>query len=59
MDDLPAELDENNRQRICRYLQEMQTQVFLTCVDHKSLINSLDWSSEVTKFHVEHGKIIH
>ncbi|MBT8146236.1 MAG: DNA replication and repair protein RecF, partial [Gammaproteobacteria bacterium] len=58
VDDLPAELDEGNRKRICCYLQEMHTQVFLTCVDHSSLRNSLDWSTGVTKFHVEHGKII-
>lgn len=57
VDDLPAELDEGNRQRICRYLQDMQTQVFLTCVDYGSLRNSLEWDSEVAKFHVEHGKI--
>jgi len=57
VDDLPAELDEGNRQRICRYLQDMKTQVFLTCVDYTSLRNSLDWGSEVAKFHVEHGKI--
>ncbi len=58
VDDLPAELDERNRQRICYYLQQMNTQVFLTCVDHTSLKNSLDWAAEVTKFHVEHGKIV-
>jgi DNA replication and repair protein RecF len=58
VDDLPAELDEGNRGRICRYLQEMETQVFLTCVDYTSLKNSLDWAAEVTKFHVEHGKIV-
>ena len=58
VDDLPAELDEGNRQRICHYLQQMNTQVFLTCVDYTSLKNSLDWAAEVTKFHVEHGKIV-
>ena len=58
VDDLPAELDEANRARICRFLQGMDGQVFLTCVDDTLLRNSLDWSRSVTKFHVEHGKII-
>jgi len=57
VDDLPAELDEHNRTRICRFLQEMENQVFLTCVDPVSLKNSLQWDSQVTEFHVEHGKI--
>ncbi len=59
VDDLPAELDDGNRSRICRFLQGMEGQVFLTCVDDSTLTNSLDWSARVTKFHVEHGKISH
>jgi DNA replication and repair protein RecF len=58
VDDLPAELDEVNRARICRFLQDMQGQVFLTCVDDTTLKNSLDWGPTVTKFHVEHGNIM-
>lgn len=57
VDDLPAELDEANRGSICRFLQQMEGQVFLTCVDDSTLKNSLDWDASVTKFHVEHGKI--
>lgn len=33
VDDLPAELDEENRSRICRFLQKLEGQVFLTCVE--------------------------
>ncbi len=57
VDDLPAELDETNRTRICQFLQQMQGQVFLTSVDDATLNNSLDRGAPVTKFHVEHGKI--
>ncbi|MEZ5489944.1 MAG: DNA replication/repair protein RecF [Gammaproteobacteria bacterium] len=59
VDDLPAELDEANRGSICRFLQKMGGQVFLTCVDDSTLKYSLDWEASVTKFHVEHGKISH
>ena len=57
VDDLPAELDEANRAIVCRYLARLETQVFITCVDEKSLNQCWNDGHPVNKFHVEHGKI--
>lgn len=58
IDDLPSELDAENRVLICRLLEELDCQIFITCVDSKELENC--WSADVSsgKFHVEHGKIV-
>lgn len=57
VDDLPAELDKANRRIVCELLTQLESQVFMTCVD----IADLDdvWPSSICprKFHVEHGKI--
>ncbi|MCB1648331.1 MAG: DNA replication/repair protein RecF [Pseudomonadales bacterium] len=57
IDDLPSELDMENRSRICQLLEELGCQIFITCVDAEELENC--WSKELRagKFHVEHGKI--
>lgn len=57
VDDLPAELDMNHRQSLCKLLEELQCQVFVTCVDHRDMLNC--WSPDVgvKLFHVEHGSI--
>ena len=57
IDDLPSELDANNRILICRLLEELGCQIFITCVDAAELEKC--WSADVSsgKFHVEHGKI--
>jgi len=57
IDDLPAELDAGNRVLICRLLEELDCQIFITCVDSAELDKC--WSADVSsgKFHVEHGKI--
>lgn len=57
IDDLPSELDPANRVLICRLLEELNCQIFITCVDAAELEKC--WSAGVTsgKFHVEHGKI--
>ena len=57
VDDLPSELDQEHRKALCRLLEEMGCQVFLTCVDHQDLQQC--WSGEIkTKlFHVEHGQV--
>lgn len=54
-DDLPAELDEDNRQVIMTMLSHMNVQLFITAID----LNQLDltaWKS-CKMFHVEHGSI--
>lgn len=57
IDDLPSELDDDNRVLICRLLEELGCQIFITCVDAKEIEKC--WSIDVStgKFHVEHGKI--
>ena len=57
IDDLPSELDKNNRANICRFLQGLGNQIFMTCVDRESLENSWESTALVAQFHVEHGKI--
>jgi DNA replication and repair protein RecF len=57
VDDLPAELDRANRRLVCELLAQLESQVFMTCVDSSDLDDA--WPSSVCprKFHVEHGKI--
>lgn len=57
IDDLPAELDAHNRQRVCEWLENTGSQVFLTCVDDQTLIPLWRRDTPLTAFHVEHGKI--
>jgi len=58
IDDLPSELDSDNRILICRLLEELGCQIFITCVDATEIEKC--WSTGVStgKFHVEHGKIV-
>ncbi len=57
IDDLPSELDERNRTRVCQVLEDMNSQLFMTCVGEFDL--DAGWSAGISrrKFHVEHGKI--
>lgn len=57
VDDLPSELDQTNRRRVCGLLAELDCQVFLTCVDQAELENCWPMTLLPRKFHVEHGKI--
>ena len=57
LDDLPSELDASNRRRICALLDELDCQVFMTCVDSEELVKSWPTGLMPRKFHVEHGKI--
>jgi len=57
VDDLPSELDVPNRGRVCELLTQLESQVFMTCVDAQELDKT--WPVDICprKFHVEHGKI--
>ncbi|MEX0619649.1 MAG: DNA replication/repair protein RecF [Pseudohongiellaceae bacterium] len=57
IDDLPSELDQANRHKVCNLLQALKSQLFLTCVDPSSLQDCWDEKVKFAKFHVEHGKI--
>lgn len=57
VDDLPAELDSDNRKKVCGLLEGLNTQVFMSCVDPTDIENCWSNASLPRKFHVEHGKI--
>ena len=57
VDDLPSELDSDHRQRLCRMLEEMNSQVFITCVDQETLLDVWSKETDVKMFHVEHGTL--
>ncbi|HQQ64347.1 MAG TPA: DNA replication/repair protein RecF [Pseudomonadales bacterium] len=58
VDDLPAELDMERRQALCRQLTAMRSQVFVTATDPQSLQDCWPTTGQGTKwFHVEHGRV--
>jgi len=56
LDDLPAELDCENRHRVAMVLNDIGAQVFVTGVDREGLSHLQDMA-ETKMFHVEHGEI--
>ncbi len=58
IDDLPSELDRAHREALCRLLEELQCQVFITCIDPELLNTCWQSRTPVSMFHVEHGHII-
>jgi len=57
VDDLPSELDEEHRQALCKLLDLLNCQVFITCVDSNVLRAGWRDDTPVSMFHVEHGLI--
>ena len=57
IDDLPAELDEENRANILKYLVGLGSQLVITGVDLPSIVNCLSDGAEKRTFHVERGTI--
>ncbi|MDA0687458.1 MAG: DNA replication/repair protein RecF [Proteobacteria bacterium] len=57
VDDLPAELDTNNRRVVVDYLAESGSQVFMTSVESSALDLRAMTTTEIAKFHVERGII--
>ncbi|MGE8408201.1 MAG: DNA replication/repair protein RecF [Pseudomonas sp.] len=57
VDDLPSELDEQHRRALCRLLEDLRCQVFITCVDHELLREGWQMDTPVALFHVEQGRI--
>lgn len=60
LDDLPAELDNQNIERVSRFLCDYPCQSFITAID-KDLRDSalLSAFGDHRMFHVEHGRLIH
>jgi len=59
VDDLPAELDSEHRRYLCRVLEQMQCQVFITSVEPDSLAESWSEQTDISMFHVKHGQVEH
>jgi DNA replication and repair protein RecF len=62
LDDLPAELDAENRRKVCSLLAGLQDQVFMTSIEEESLLPHVlsayqDKEASYKVFHVEHGTI--
>lgn len=58
VDDLPSELDEQHRNALCRLLEGLNCQVFITGVEAEQLARSWQKETLLTMFHVEHGHIV-
>lgn len=58
VDDLPSELDAEHRQALCSLLEDLQCQVFVSCVDAEQLLNCWKNDTPRSMFHVEHGYIV-
>ncbi len=58
IDDLPAELDSANRDKVLSLLKDFGDQVFVTGIELDHLLKPIENSKEVKLFHVEHGKIM-
>lgn len=57
IDDLPAELDEHHRQRLCQMLVDMKSQLLVTCVDTEAFRNC--WADrDVRQFHLSDGQLL-
>ena len=56
MDDLASELDEKHRFALCKLLEDLKCQVFITSIDKDKLTDV--WQPVASKvFHVEHGRL--
>ena len=55
VDDLPSELDEQNKYVFCRLLEDIGAQIFITAVASTSLQNCWSEKGNIKMFHVEHG----
>ena len=58
VDDLPSELDQDNRAAILSQLLSMGGQIFVTCVEIAGILDSLPGQPKLATFHVERGTII-
>ncbi len=57
IDDLPAELDEYHNGVLCKYLENLGSQLFVTCTDRRNFDNKWRFQERIKWFHVEHGQI--
>ncbi|WOG28074.1 DNA replication/repair protein RecF [Endozoicomonas sp. 8E] len=57
VDDLPSELDVPHRKAMCRILQNMQSQVFITCAEPGALVDCWEPEINLKVFHVKQGSV--
>lgn len=57
VDDIAAELDPDNRERLLTVIGNMNVQLFVSCIEASCLPESFGKQGELKVFHVEHGKI--
>lgn len=58
VDDLPSELDEQHRKALCVLLEDLECQVFISCVDIEQMRDCWKNDTPLSMFHVEHGHIV-
>ena len=57
LDDLPAELDSQNRQRVMKHLLTLGSQLFATSVEAGAIDLNAFHNADIARFHVERGII--
>jgi len=57
IDDLPAELDRQHRQRLCRLLEQMNTQVLVTSTDADAFEGCWQADTDVRSFEIRQGAL--
>lgn len=57
VDDLPAELDSEHRERLGRVLATLPAQVLVTAVQADLVVPGLATATNLATFHVEHGRV--
>jgi DNA replication and repair protein RecF len=57
VDDLPSELDKANRASVLTKLIDLESQLFITCVELEAVTGVLPSGCEMATFHVERGTI--
>lgn len=58
IDDLPSELDRAHTRHVCRELENIGAQVFLTCIDKQAMMGMWPNTAAAPRlFHVEQGRV--
>ncbi len=57
IDDLASELDEQHRKALCKLLEDLECQIFITGVEKEPLFNIWKEKTEIALFHVKQGNI--
>lgn len=57
LDDLSAELDMTHRMALCRWLESLKCQTFITSIDDLALQGCWSKRAELNVFHVEQGRL--